>query len=260
MYSLKLLATPKEDFGKLIGLSVVCSFYGVFFAIPLRKFYILRQRLIFPDATITSIAIRTLHSSAETARLQLRALVGSFVSAFVWVVAASYAPGILQHWNIFYWISLFAGPGILPAHNWGWGVIETTPAFLGIGMIVGLNGSLSIYLGSIIAWAIIGPITVATGLTTGRPSSEFPNQVSYVASKYGSPRYWILWPGVLILLCAALAEVAVNYKPIAAGVKAGCMDLYNIIRRRPITQQDSEDPASPADQVPLWVVPLVLLT
>jgi uncharacterized oligopeptide transporter (OPT) family protein len=62
MYGLNLLSTPTQDFGKLIALGIVCGFYGMFFAVPLRKFYILRQHLIFPESTVTAIAIRTLFS------------------------------------------------------------------------------------------------------------------------------------------------------------------------------------------------------
>ena len=250
---LKLLATPRQDFGKLVALGVVCGFYGMFFAIPLRKFYILRQRLIFPDATAVSIAIRTLHSSATAARRQIQCLAISFLVSFVWAICQEYAPGILQYWSFFYWISLFAGPGILAAHNWGWGRMEASAVMFGTGIIVGLNATLSFYFGCILAWGIIGPITVATGATTGTPGAH-AGEVSYFRARKGSPRYWMLWPGVLIMLCASLTEIAVNYKVIGAGIKAGCNDLYNTIRKRPLTTaQVIADPASPADQVPIWV-------
>jgi uncharacterized oligopeptide transporter (OPT) family protein len=248
MYALHLLSTPKADFGKLLGLGVVCSFYGMFFAIPLRKFYILRQRLIFPDATAVSISIRTLHSSAEKARTQIYALCISFAASFTWSVCQGYASCVMEYWHFFWWISRFAGPGILAAHNWGWGTINLSSCFFGLGIIIGLNGALSWYLGSIIAWGIIGPITVATGATSGRDLGDY--QVSYMASKYGSPRYWLLWPGVLIMLCASLAEVAIKYKVIGGGIKAGCLDLYNLMRKRP--PAESDDPVKAEDQVPLW--------
>jgi uncharacterized oligopeptide transporter (OPT) family protein len=253
MYSLGLLTTPLQDFGKLIGLGIVCGFYGMFFAVPLRKFYILRQRLVFPDAAVTAVAIRTLHSSAETARKQICCLLVCFVAAFFWAVCRDYAPGILKEWNFFYWISLFSGPGILIAHNWGWGTIDTTPALFGLGMIIGLNASLSFYLGSILSWGIIGPITVALGETQGKQVG--PNQMSFFYSAKMGPRYWLLWPGILIMLCATLAEIALHYKVIGNSVKAGIKDAWNTIRRRETSRQHSTiDPVAAADQVPLWVI------
>jgi hypothetical protein len=40
MYQLKLLKSPKEDIGRLFLLTAITAFYGFFFAIPLRKYYI----------------------------------------------------------------------------------------------------------------------------------------------------------------------------------------------------------------------------
>ena len=252
MYLLQLLSTPQADFAKLVGLGIVCAFYGTFFAVPLRKFYILQQKLIFPDAVCTAVAIRTLHTSPKIAKKQMVCLGLSFLAAFVWNIVRDYAPGILREWHFFWWISLFAGPTILAGENWGWGTVDTTPAFFGLGVIAGLNASLSFYGGNILAWGILGPITVATGLTNGRELG--PHHFQYLSSKKGTPRYWLLWPGVFIMLCASLAEIAFNYKPIFGGIKIACKDAYNFIRRRPNSGETSiPDPATPAEQVPFWV-------
>jgi uncharacterized oligopeptide transporter (OPT) family protein len=40
MYQLKLLSTPSQDVGRLFLLTTITAFYGLFFAIPLRKYYI----------------------------------------------------------------------------------------------------------------------------------------------------------------------------------------------------------------------------
>jgi uncharacterized oligopeptide transporter (OPT) family protein len=37
--------------------------------------------------------------------------------------------------------------------NWGW-FIQFTPAFIGSGMLVGLNVSISFFAGSVIAWYV----------------------------------------------------------------------------------------------------------
>ena len=64
MYRLGLLsALPQQDIGKLIALTVCTAFYGVFFAIPLRKYYIVKQKLTFPTPAATAITIRALHNS-----------------------------------------------------------------------------------------------------------------------------------------------------------------------------------------------------
>lgn len=46
-YQLGLLGnSPKEDFGRLCTFMLACAYYGMFFAIPLRKLYILKQKLV----------------------------------------------------------------------------------------------------------------------------------------------------------------------------------------------------------------------
>lgn len=54
MYRLGLLSKlPQQDIGKLIALTVCAGFFGVFFVIPLRKFYIVHQKLTFPTPAAT---------------------------------------------------------------------------------------------------------------------------------------------------------------------------------------------------------------
>lgn len=46
MYHLGLMTTPQQDMGKLFLLTAISAFYGLFFAVPLRKYYI-RKRIVY---------------------------------------------------------------------------------------------------------------------------------------------------------------------------------------------------------------------
>ena len=46
MYHLGLMTTPKRDIGRLFLLTTITAFYGLFFAIPLRKYHIRKCCLI----------------------------------------------------------------------------------------------------------------------------------------------------------------------------------------------------------------------
>ena len=46
MYHLGLMTTPKRDIGRLFLLTAITAFYGLFFAVPLRKYYI---RKLYPS-------------------------------------------------------------------------------------------------------------------------------------------------------------------------------------------------------------------
>ena len=92
----------------------------MFFALPLRRFYILKQKLVFPtyvptlqirdqnsssfhlsSPTATALTIRALHSPGGemVAKLKSRALMYSFVAAIILRVVSQYAPGILWDWQ-----------------------------------------------------------------------------------------------------------------------------------------------------------------
>lgn len=53
MYQLDLMSTlPKADIGRIFTITLICSFFGIFFVTPLRRFFIIQVarelRLIFP--------------------------------------------------------------------------------------------------------------------------------------------------------------------------------------------------------------------
>lgn len=110
--------------------------------------------------------------------------------------------------------------------NWGW-LIEWTPAFIGAGMLVGLNTAISFYAGSIIAWGIIGPTLVHYNVAFGNPIfaegdtgyDKWANYINYASLNTAastkdtpSPRFWLLWPGVLLMIVVSFVELGMQYK------------------------------------------------
>ncbi len=98
----------------------------------------------------------------------------------------------------------------------GW-IWEWTPAFIGVGLLVPINSSISFVGGSALAWAVIGPALVATNRAFGRAiSSDSPGYFNYANMVLDdpvnapSPKYWMIWPGCAVLLCASMAEIAGN--------------------------------------------------
>jgi len=66
----------------------------------------------------------------------------AFVGAAALRVVSIYAPGILWDHHVFWWLYTWGWDGIIAAESWGW-VFEYTPAFVGAGILSGLNASLS---------------------------------------------------------------------------------------------------------------------
>ncbi|KAK1226738.1 hypothetical protein PQX77_010283 [Marasmius sp. AFHP31] len=275
MYRLGLLSPlPQQDTGKLIALTVCSAFFGIFFVIPLRKYYIVHQKLTFPTPAATAYTIRSLHigtHGAEIARKKGKALLYSFIICFVFKVVSGYAPGIIYDWHIGWTLYRLGFTSIIALENYGWW-IEFTPAFVGAGMLSGLNASWSFLLGAVLSWGIIAPSLVKNGLAVGKPASEEFPLVSYGSLGFSdstdeyinspSPRYWLLWPGVLIMLLYSFTDVFLNLLPILSSMRGGIVSEIKGMFRRREANPDDEDQTPKADLIPTswWTIGLVLVT
>ncbi|KAG0636378.1 OPT oligopeptide transporter protein-domain-containing protein [Tuber brumale] len=291
LYQLKLLEDPVSDFPRLLTFTIVSAYYGLFFATPLRKFFIIHTarelKLYFPTATATAMAIRSMHSltgaAGKASKKRTKALSITFLLAVSFRVGSSYVPGVLWDWHIFTWFFVWSGytNQALAIENWGW-IFEWTPAFIGSGMLVGLNPAISFFAGSVLAWGIIGPTLVHNGMaygvqmfSEGDPGYDrWKDLVSFYSFNlkdpinHPSPRYWLLWPGVLVMLAASFAELFVQYKLIWFAFKSAwkgiAMGLNTSVRKfgreSPFLEKHSqievedfvEDPASEDELVKLW--------
>ncbi|KAG8943628.1 hypothetical protein FRC03_002414 [Tulasnella sp. 419] len=278
LYRLNLMSySPEEDFGKLIALTISVAYFGVAFVIPLRKYFIIHQKLTFPTPSATAYTIRSLHSGksgAIAARKKSMALLITFVLAMCYKVTTGYAPGMIYDWHIGWAFYRLGWTSMIALENYGWW-LEFTPAFFGAGMLSGLNASWSFLAGTILAWGIIAPSLVATGKAVAIPISEdFPLK-SIMAMKFKtleeykyapSPRYWLLWPGVLIMLVFSFVELFMSSRSLVGGVGsivASVKDKYyrwktrndpNIVH----PEIHDNDPAPPQDRVPFWAWTSVL--
>ncbi|KAI8961054.1 OPT superfamily oligopeptide transporter [Daldinia sp. FL1419] len=290
MYQLHAqVGLPKDQFGALITITLVCSFFGLFFVAPLRKFFIIQVsrelKLLFPTATAVALTIRSMHagaSGAKEALSKLKALSLSFTAALIQRVASYYAVGILYDWHVFTWIHIWSGytSWAMNIESWGWW-FEWTPAFIGSGILIGMNSALSMFGGAILAWAVIGPVLVHYGECIGiRQVEDDPRwadwysfaSLSNLGHETPSPRYWLLWPGVLIMVATSIAELLVQYKVIGYAAQVVwqkmCSNINGVLtkhgkssayfatraeREVKASENIMEDPAPPHEQVPLWL-------
>lgn len=141
-------------------------------------------------------------------------------------------------------------------------------------------------LGSVLAWGLIGPVLVKYGAAAGAPNvdpddpeywkwSEFMGYTSMAGldgKSTPSPRYWLLWPGVMMMLCASMVELVIQYKVIWYGLKIAGHNFSSAVngflqkRGRTVgffarqankdvraSADQVEDPALPHEQVPTWL-------
>ncbi|KAI9755230.1 MAG: Cu-binding protein [Chaenotheca gracillima] len=287
LYQLGLMSdNPADDYWRIVSFTAVCAYFGFFFATPLRKFFIIylarELRLIFPTGTATAMTIRSMHAAvggAAMAKAKTKALSISFSIALVLRVVSQYALGILWDWHIFTWFFIWGKYNnmAIAAENWGW-IIEWTPAFIGSGMIVGLNPAISFLGGSIVAWGIIGPALIHTGAAYGVQISEDPKWAGYISfssfalddpKHHPSPRYWLLWPGVLCMIVVSFVELFCQWKIMYYGgravVKASALGMNAMLHSigknsaylaaKGRLSQDNlvQDSAKEEDQVKWWM-------
>lgn len=296
MYRLELLSdNPRSDFGRILTITFVCALFGLFAAVPLRKFFIINVarelNLVFPSPTATAVAIRSMHavsSGAADAAKKVKALAYAFLGAFIHIIVSQYADGILHYWHIFTWFYAWSGYSNWAQNidNWGW-YIQLTPAFFGSGILVGLNTALSWFGGTVVAWGLIGPLLIHYGECVGvRPylASEdpliverwgviasFAKMTDIQASDKYSPRYWLLWPGVMVLVVYSLIEffihIRVLYDGLVFAFRELAVSLDAQLKKRGKTSpflekhaarvnEDNrlvEDFAPPDQQVPMYV-------
>ena len=301
LYQLGLLsANPADDYARIATVTLCSAFFGLFFSTPLRKFFIIQVarelRLMFPTPTATALVIRNMHAGATGAANAIKrlwSLASAFTFALVLRIVSQYAQGILWDWHPMTWIHIWSGytSHALRIESWGW-YIQLTPAFAGSGLLIGLNSALSMLLGSVISWAIVGPLLVKYGEAEGSPFVE-PDEdpeghwaeyihytsLSGLGGGLPSPRYWLLWPGVFIMLCSSMIELFIQWKPIWYALKIVGRNIAasanNVLEKRGKSsdflsrraekdikggENIAEDPALPKHQVPgsVWGIGLVI--
>lgn len=164
--------------------------------------------------------------------------------------------------------------------SWGW-AFQFTPAFISVGMLTGMNPAFSWLAGSVLAYGIIGPSLVATGKAFSPvidEASGYHNNFSMTTVNLpdgttdpsrGTARYWLLWPGILMMLVASFTDLLIqapmyyrqgkqlfNQARKTIGEKRG-KDMSHITNAVP---EASTDPAPPHEQVnnSTWIIGLTI--
>jgi len=186
---------------KLALWSFGLAFFGVFFAVPLRRQVIIREKLRFPSGSATATMISLLYSRPLLGQtVAVRRHVGAdagwsrkmlimgfaFLASAAYTLIAFFAP-ILRDLPVF---------GQRLANQYLW-TINPSPAYVGQGMIMGLPTVSSMLFGAFLGWAILGPMSSAKGWAPG-PVDDW---------KTGSQGF-ILWISLAIMLADSIVSLA----------------------------------------------------
>lgn len=190
---------------------LVVSLLGVVVAVGIRRQMLLKERLAFPAGVATAETVREIYAHGAEAIKRVRLLLSAaVVSAALKLVDDFIAaiPKLKLPFALPAARELKAkGVASISSFNLGF-VLDPSLLMLGFGAIIGLRAGVSLLLGALLAWGVLGPLALARGWAE-------PGAHQAGAFWFGSMVEWLLWPGVAMMVVASLTSVAFSLR--AAG-------------------------------------------
>ena len=208
------------------------TYFGIFFAVPLRRQTVLVEKLRFPSGTATAKLIQLLHSNSDSSRELLsydpdleeegadspaaapamggggaapwRVLGWSFaasfgLSALCFVALPTNDPSL----HVFTWL------GVPSLTAWKW-TLRPALSYVGQGMIMGGRPAASLLVGALVGWGYLGPRARASGAAPGKIFDFERGAQGYV-----------LWVAIALMVSEALMTLfLVTIDQVAAAAKA----------------------------------------
>ena len=173
---------------------------GVLFAIPLRKQFVVIEKLTFPSGTACAETIKSMHASGENALNKAKVLgITGLVSALIsWFRDG--IPAIIP--------SITMLPGKIGSYalgqlNMG---INWSPMLFGVGFLVGPRIGISLLLGAVIGWGFLGPLLANAQIIEG------------VA--YPQIRNWTMWAAIALMVSSAIVSLLMKGNTIVRAFKS----------------------------------------
>ncbi len=163
------------DYWETTMVSLVGGVLGVLFTIPLRRALIVHARLRFPEGVATAEVLKVGAKAGDGGgRVRTLAIAAGLGGLF------KFAEGGLKLWS-----DSLEGTLQLGRSTW-YGGVNLSPALLAVGYIIGLNTSLVVFLGGVLGWLVILPLSqliapppdTLTGIAAAR--ATWSGQVRYV--------------------------------------------------------------------------------
>ncbi|KAI0997808.1 hypothetical protein K3495_g10384 [Podosphaera aphanis] len=226
---------------KLILWSLGLCFFGVVFAVPLRKQVIIREKLKFPSGTAAAMMIGILHQKRlstkvtdgrqqivqdeyeadsyreverETLAIQdanwkakIKLLVSSFTISGMFTLTTYFFPSIRN-------IPIF---GTTLASSWLW-TFNPSLAYIGQGIIMGPAITSHMLLGAAIGWGILSPLAKIREWAPG-PVDDW---------KTGS-KGWIVWVSLAIMLADSI--ISLGYLGLSPLIRHGLAYAAQVQRK-----------------------------
>lgn len=157
------------------------SFLGVWVAWALRPALIVQHPLRFPAGVATLETLRDVFAHGREAAARIAVLAGAALAAGAW--------------KAFLPLAAWAPSAALARLTLG---LDPSPLLAGFGAIIGLRAGASLAAGALLAWGGLAPWLLETG--------QVP------AAGFGPLVEWLLWPGVALMVTAAVTSFALQLR------------------------------------------------
>ena len=195
--------TPFQAFLWLTAASVL----GLLLAVPLRRHFVVDEKLAYPDGLAAGETIIILDSRGRQARdAAMALLLGMLASALLWLLQQPQISTLFGHSEPLLidtlWPSFF-GLAISAAMNSGFSVSLLS---IGSGMIVGNRVNISMGIGSILAWVWLPHLLVESHRIADQPTRN-------------AVLRWVMWPATGMLIAGGLTAMALRWRVLARTFK-----------------------------------------
>ena len=214
------LITGKElGFLELIVWTLSVSLVGVVVAIGLRKQMLIEDALPFPGGIAAGQTIKEIYAKGKEAMARVWMLVGGIVGGAATKIGFKMA-GIGT-------ISIPGAVGSFSFKNLTM-AFSPSPLFVAVGAIIGARASLSMLVGAVAAWCVLGPMAMENGWITGKLDGEvlLLTDPRWLAAKGDAGWFkemvtWLLWPGVAMMVTASLTSFSFSWRSVLGAFKRG---------------------------------------
>jgi len=202
--ALTMLTGRSLTYPLLVGWVFVVSFLGVVVAVGLRRQMLVRDELPFPAGIATAETMREIYAHGREALRRVQVLLSAGILSAALKLTNDFVvaiPRLTLPFSLASGASLQAkGIASVSSANLGF-VLDPSLLMIGFGAIIGLRTGVSLLLGAIVAWGVLGPWALAQGWAS-------PGDAGTNALWFGTMVKWLLWPGVTMMVVAALTSFA----------------------------------------------------
>eukprot|EP00835_Amoeboradix_gromovi_P000540 NODE_19_length_39463_cov_0.396073.p8 type:complete len:435 gc:universal NODE_19_length_39463_cov_0.396073:4951-6255(+) len=251
MYQMGIFDHTKvvDDFWRITLWGTTTAFFGIFFTMPLRKWFVIKQaHLPFPTPTAAASCIKNFHLEGDSASgdKQFKLLLYTSIFGFSWVVIGYFVP-YMRDLPVNLWLSWWTATwgesftGLSEGFAWldeTMFVFTFSWAFFGAGMMMGTSTSLWFFAGQIIFWTGVGKYLMDEGIVvkvTGLKDLDSP-----------SIQLWLLWPGITAMIISSFTDLLIE----VPGIIKSVIDTNTKSKDGKAKGEYFEDPAPPEHQVP----------